>query len=249
MNLEHQLFILWFSENEVKIYLSLLKTSGNYVSNISTDTKIERVSLYYTLESLTKKWLVYFITKNKAKFFIPEKPERIVNIFREKLNVAENIIPWLKMIENSLLNKPTFKYYEWIDWVKEIMDEIFTSKTIQSYANLTNFLKYNKELLNKYFEKIKKDNIKLNIILSYNEEALNYLNSINENLENKINFAFINEIEFPFKYDVFITEKMVWIISLIDGEIVAIKIESKHYVDSQKAIFNLAWLWATNFSI
>lgn len=249
MNIEHQLFSLGFSENEVKVYLSLLRTSGNYVSNISKETKIERVSLYYVLELLTKKWLVSFITKNKTKFFVPEKPERIINIFKEKLNVAENLVPWLKMIENSLLNKPSFKYYEWIDWVKEILEEVFSSKSIKSYANLSNFMNYNKELLNKYFEKIKKDNIKLNIILSYNDDVLKYLNNINENLENKINYSFINNHEFPFQYDVFITDKIVWIISLIDWEVVAIKIESKHYIDSQKAIFNLAWLGATSFSI
>jgi hypothetical protein len=33
------------------------------------------------------------VVKNKIKFFIPERPERILNIFKEKLNIAENILP------------------------------------------------------------------------------------------------------------------------------------------------------------
>jgi sugar-specific transcriptional regulator TrmB len=52
MSIEEQLLYLGLSQNEIKVYLSLLKTTGNYVSQLSKDTKIERVSLYYTLDSL-----------------------------------------------------------------------------------------------------------------------------------------------------------------------------------------------------
>lgn len=248
MTTEEQLSFLWFSQNEISVYISLLKTSWNYVSQLSKNTKIERVSLYYTLDCLKEKWLVYFINKNKIKFFIPEKPEKIINIYKEKLNIAENILPELKILENISLNKPSFKYYEWIDWVKEVLKEIFEYKDIKSYANLHNAMIYSKNLIDIYFKKIPQENIKLNIILPYKEDIIDYLNSINnENQKKNINYVFINETEFPFEYDVFITDKIVWIISIIDWEIIAIRIESKAYANSQKAIFNLAWLGATSF--
>ena len=250
MATEEQLSFLWFSQNEISVYISLLKTSWNYVSQLSKNTKIERVSLYYTLNSLAEKWLVYFVNKNKIKFFIPEKPEKIINIYKEKLNIAENILPWLKMLENTKLNKPSFKYFDGIDWVKEVLKEVFEYKDIKSYANLQNTMNYMKDLVDFYFKKVVKEKINFNIILPHNPEIIDYLKSLNFVNQNKsINYVFINQIEFPFQYDVFITDKVVWIISIIDSEIVAIRIESKAYADSQKAIFNLAWLWATNFVV
>lgn len=248
MKLEEQLSFLGFSQNEIKVYISLLKSSWDYVSNLSKDTKIERVSLYYTLELLQEKRLVNSVVKNKIKFFIPERPERILNIFKEKLNIAENILPWLKMIENTKLNKPSFKFFEWIDWVKEVLKEIFEYKSINSYANLHNMMKQNKNLVDFYFQKVISEKINFKIILPYDEKVLPYLNNLNNQNKN-ISYVFINQIEFPFQYDVFITEKIVWIISIIDSEIVAIRIESKAYADSQKAVFNLAWLWATSFVV
>jgi hypothetical protein len=64
-----------------------------------------------------------------------------------------------------------------------------------------------------------------------------------------INYVYIDSNEFPFEYDVFITDKIVWIISVKNSEIVAIRIESQAYANSQKAIFNLAWLGATKFVV
>ncbi|EKE29821.1 MAG: hypothetical protein ACD_2C00091G0007 [uncultured bacterium (gcode 4)] len=250
MTIEEQLSFLWFSQNEIKVYISLLRSSWNYVSQLSKDTKIERVSLYYTLELLKEKWLIQFVIKNKIKFFIPEKPEKIVNAHKEKLNIAENLLPWLKMLENTTLNKPSFKYFEWMDWVKEVLKEIFEYKDIKSYANLYNAMNHSKELLDPYFKKIIKDRIKFNIILPYNQSVIDYLIAIKSETQNKtINYVFINQVEFPFEYDVFITDKIVWIISIINGEIIAIRIESMAYANSQRAIFNLAWLGATNFVV
>ena len=250
MTLEEQLSFLWFSSNEIKVYISLLKSSGNYVSQLSKDSKIERVSLYYTLDLLKEKWLIQFVIKNKIKFFLPEKPEKIVNVYKEKLNIAENILPGLKMLENTSLNKPSFKYFEWIDWVKEVLKEIFEYKEIKSYANLKNAMEYSKNLIDSYFSKIIKDKINFNIILPYNETVIEYLNNINDESKNKpVNYVFINQKEFPFEYDVFITDKIVWIISIMNWEIIAIRIESRAYANSQKAIFNLAWLGATNFVV
>lgn len=250
MDIEEQLSFLWFSKNEIIVYVSLLKSSWNYVSNLSKNTKLERVSLYYTLDSLKNKWMVHIASKNKIKFFIPEKPEKIINIFKEKLNIAKGILPWLKMIENTSINKPSFKYYEWIDWVKEVLNNIFEFDNIRSYANIENAMKYSKELVDSYFKKINKENIKFNIIVPYKKEVVDYLNEI-KNIGNKklINYVYIDKLEFPFEYDVFITDKIVWIISIINSEIIAIRIESQAYAKSQKAIFNLAWLGATNFII
>lgn len=250
MKIENLLVSLWFSENEIKVYISLLKSGWNYVSNLSKDTEIERVSLYYTLENLTKKWLIYPLNKNKMKFFTPEKPEKIINIQKERLNTAESILPELKLLENTNLHKPVFKFYEGIKWVEEVLSEVFEYKEIKSYANLINSMEYKKDLVDRYFHKIIEEKSTFNIILPYKEETIKYIKNINKkNNWNKINYVFINAKEFPFQYDVFITEKIVWIISITNGEIVAIRIESKAYAGSQKAIFDLAWLGATSFAI
>lgn len=112
MKTEERLTFLGFSQTEIRVYIALLRSGGAYVSQISRDAKIERVSLYYTLDSLRSKGLIYETTKKNMKFFFPEKPEKIVNIHKERLNMAESILPELKILENADTKKPTFKYYE-----------------------------------------------------------------------------------------------------------------------------------------
>ncbi len=57
----------------------------------------------------------------------------------------------------------------------------------------------------------------------------------------------IEEGQFPFRYDIFITESVVGLFFFEDGEFRAIRIASREYADSQRAIFYLAWLGGTGF--
>lgn len=249
MDISYQLSYLGYSDNEIKVYLSLLSSGWNYVSKLARDTWLERASLYYTLDQLQKKWLVSFLMKNKIQFYLAEKPERLLNLFKEKRNVAQMLLPSLKMLENTAGHKPNFTLHEWIEWVKSVLEEILQNKEILSYANLQNFLQFDKKLLYGFLKSLQKNQIGLHLILSFSQDIKNLLDEHNSEWKKKISYVFINSGEFPFQYDVFIWEKTVWIISFINKEIIAIKIDSKAYADSQRAIFNLAWLGATSFVI
>lgn len=125
-----------------------------------------------------------------------------------------------------------------------MLKEIFAQKEIKSYANFIHTMDLDRSLIDSYMQEAVKKKMRFHIILPHNPAVIEYLRSLGSP---SVNYVFINESEFPFQYDVFIGEHTVGIVSTSNQEIIAIKIESRAYADSQRAIFDLAWLGATTF--
>ncbi len=237
---------LGFSESESLVYLSLLQSGGDYVSTLAKRTKQGRVGLYYTLDTLMQKKLVTVAKRHGAKFFIPEKPERIVNIEREKLNLSEMILPSLKTLVHAEAFRPAFTLIDDEKDIDEFLHELSHSEEVLSYANMSVWYMSNKEKLLKFLERILKHTKKTQLILPYHEETQTLFRDLAKKYSH-LSLVTIEEGQFPFRYDIFITENVVGLFFFEDGEFRAIRIASREYADSQRAIFYLAWLGATGF--
>ncbi|MBP7774071.1 hypothetical protein KA071_03195, partial [Candidatus Gracilibacteria bacterium] len=153
------------------MYLSLLQSGGDYVSTLAKRTKQGRVGLYYTLDTLQKKSLVSVVKRHGAKFFVPEKPERIVNIERERLNLSEMILPSLKTLVHAEAFRPAFTLIDDEKDIDEFLAELAKSEEVLSYANMHVWYENEKERLLKFLEKILKKAKKTQFILPYHEET------------------------------------------------------------------------------
>ncbi|MFA6080087.1 MAG: helix-turn-helix domain-containing protein [Candidatus Gracilibacteria bacterium] len=246
MDTHNTLKQLGFSEIESIVYLSLLQSGGDYVSTLAKRTKQGRVGLYYTLDILVQKKLVTVVKRHGAKFFIPEKPERIVNIERERLNLSEMILPSLKTLVHAEAFRPAFTLLDEKDDIDTFLDELTHSEEVLSYANMTVWYKADKDRLLKFLERILKKTKKTQLILPYHEETQTLFRHLAKKYSH-LSLVTIEEGQFPFRYDIFITENVVGLFFFEDGEFRAIRIASREYADSQRAIFYLAWLGATGF--
>lgn len=170
------------TEKEIKIFIFLYKYWKKSASTIAKYIWDERTNTYKSLLQLVKKWFISEIIKDGIKlFFIADK-----NIFEHKLNAEieemdkkkSNLKVLKKEFEElekqSFSWKPHIIFYEWIDGIKNIYDDIINSasekwyKVIKFFASNTfenkssnNFLKYSPNLL----EKLKKKKIHLDIFL------------------------------------------------------------------------------------
>tara|TARA_Y100000310_G_scaffold319609_1_gene375072 strand:- start:813 stop:1559 length:747 start_codon:yes stop_codon:yes gene_type:complete len=72
------------SDNEIKIYIYLLKSDAKTAYTISKDTNIYRVHVYDKLEQLINKGLVSYVFKGAKKFFRADSPHKLKEFIDDK---------------------------------------------------------------------------------------------------------------------------------------------------------------------
>jgi sugar-specific transcriptional regulator TrmB len=251
MNTNKNLIKLGLSSSEAKVYTTLLKLGGGYVSSIAKHSDVERTNCYHTLKTLNKKGLISITNRGNYQYYLPETPKKFLHEQEEKLHVARNVVPELLALQEATVGlAPKMKYYEGKEAVLNLLKKSLESKTeILRYTNLELFIKKFEEDLTEFTKEKEKRNIKSRIISPYHTDAEDYLSTYysQKYIDTTIQLLFINPKEFFLENDVIIFDDKVTIISLNPGENMGIMIESKVYADTSRTTFNLSWLGATSF--
>ena len=95
---ESQLKELGLTDNEVRIYLILLKQGMQNPSEISQKLGLHRGYIYDALERMQEKELINSILKNNKKYFQATSPENLIELLKLKLENLQKILPDLKRI-------------------------------------------------------------------------------------------------------------------------------------------------------
>lgn len=169
-----------------------------------------------------------------------------MNIEKERLNLSEMILPSLKTLVHTEAFRPAFTLIDERGDIEKFLEEISLSEEVLSYANMYVWYLKNQPQLLKFLEKILKKAKKTQFILPYYEETQTLFRDFSAKYPH-LSLVTIEEGQFPFRYDIFITESVVGLFFFEDGEFRAIRIASREYADSQRAIFYLAWLGGTGF--
>lgn len=242
--------LLGLSETEGTVYMSLLQLGGGYVSTIARHAKLPRVNCYHTLENLSKKGLVTYVTKDNIRYYSAEPPQKLLNMQEEKMLYTKKLLPELLSITNSLALKPKIKYFEGRDAVKNIFEDTLTAKKeILGYSNLKAATDLFSDFIPRYAQKKMERNIKTRIICPSTPESFDYTRKFYpKNFPPQlIEIIYVNPREFWFEHEITIYDDKVAVISLNPEELIGMIFESPVYARSQRAIFNLAWLGATSF--
>ena len=89
---------LGLSEQEIKVYLSLIERGASLVSNIARDTKLHRPTIYQSLTKLSNKGLITVSPKGNQKLYSAESPEKLAFIFDSLKEDLELLLPELNQI-------------------------------------------------------------------------------------------------------------------------------------------------------
>jgi sugar-specific transcriptional regulator TrmB len=242
---------LGLKEEESRVYYALLQLGGSYVSAIARKAGVHRVVCYKILEGLVEKGLVSSFTKNNVKHFAVESPTILVRKQQEKLEAAERLLPELLSVTNALAYKPKIQYYEGVEGMKNIFEETLSAPgDMLGYTNLAKLpAVIPPEFLRDWARRKIAKGIKTRMLSPHTPEALSYLKTYYpEGFDpNLVEILFINPRQFNFQYEITIYGNSVAILSLNENELMGLIIESPVYADTQRAIFQLAWLGATSF--
>jgi sugar-specific transcriptional regulator TrmB len=243
---------LGLTDEESKVYLAVLELGGAYVSAIAKKANVHRVSCYHTLGNLVTKGLISSLIRNNMKYFSVESPKVLVNQLEEKYHKAQELLPELLSLTNSLAYKPKIQYYEGLNGLQNIMEDTLNSEgEVLGYTNLAALPGVLPEEYIRRYAKNKIDKkIKSRMLSPISDDALEYIEKYYPNYDETIELIeilFINPNEFMIEYEINIYEDKVSIISLSSQEIIGLILQSPVYARTQRAIFNLAWLGATSF--
>ncbi len=239
------------TEEEAKVYLSLLELGSAYVSAIAKKAGVHRVGCYHTLGNLAEKGLVSSFTRNNIKHFAVQNPQILVNKVEERFLKAQKMLPELLSITNALAYKPKIHYYEGLEGIKNIFeDTLKAEKELLGYTNLAKLPDVvTEEFLRDYAKRKVEKKLKTRMLSPISKDALKYLGRYYpEGFDpNLVEILFVNPKEFMFEYEINIYENKVSLVSLNPDELMGMIIESPVYAKTQRAIFSLAWLGATSF--
>lgn len=225
------------TDKEIKVYLALLKLGSALVQDISKSAETYRTYTYEILKSLKEKGLASYVIKSGKQYFEVASPEKLINILREKESKIKIILPDLRNIYKSSIEKPKVELYGGKEGLKTILDDMLQlKKEILIYGSTNKQLKLLQFYFPNFINSRVKNKIKTKVITEKSKESLDiYKNNKKELREMKF---FSKNVEFPTATNIY--GNKVAVLSL-EKDIVGIIIENEAIANTQREIFKLLW--------
>jgi len=233
--MEEELKQYGLSEKEIKIYIANLKSGNSTANRLSELTGIRRSTVYEVIESLKKKGITSSYKKDKKLFFSAERPEKLIERLKEREESIKKILPDLKLLIESVPEKPTVQLFEGLTGMKNSVEDMLDSKEILVYGAT----KTGDPIFGHYIPNFAKKRIENKIIMKAVVEP-----DVPEHMTEKDvkKFTQIKTLNFLKGHNsVYFIYKDKLLIMTLGQELIAISIKSKLLVESQKQIFYFLW--------
>ncbi len=120
---------LGLSKNEAKVYKALLEIGETKTGMIVKQTAMHRVLIYDALESLIKKGLASYVTKENIKYFKAADPQRLVDFLKEKEEKANALLPELRDMQGKNVYQQSVEIYEGVIGLKSVLNNMLKELT------------------------------------------------------------------------------------------------------------------------
>jgi len=111
------------TENEAKVYLTLLEFGPNPAGTVSRKSGLHRRVIYDTAEMLIKRGLIGYIQRNNKKLFQASNPQRILELIKEKEESIKNILPDMLSFYNKTREKEETNFYKGKNGLKTVFED------------------------------------------------------------------------------------------------------------------------------
>jgi predicted transcriptional regulator len=160
---------LGLSQNEAKIYETLLQIGESTVNEISLKSKIHRRNIYDTVNRLVEKGLIFQVIGRGDNIYKPVDPKKLMELVEEKQRKLEKVMPELL---NEYNNKPQLEavyFYKGIEGFKNYLRDILNSGEDAYFIGAKGcwFDPRLKTFLDKFLVNAKKEGIKYQHLFDY----------------------------------------------------------------------------------
>ena len=231
---------LGLTENESKVYMTLLDLGTAQAGHITEKSGIHRRNVYDSLSRLMGKGLVSFVTVNNKKMFSPVNPRRFLEIISEKKFELENlkndfgkIIPELEL-RTRLQEKHDVRFFKGVEGLKTVYEDIIrTGRDYVGYGPGHQIEKILKHYFRHYVNS--RINAKISLKLIYYEASRH---TVKKNPLSEIRFI---PNQYSSRAALRIYGDKVALLLLTEEEPLAIVIKNNAIADGYKKYFEVMW--------
>ena len=238
---ENILKSLGLTDNEVKVYLSVLQLGTCSGTEIRKHTQISNSQVYSALDTLITNGLITYEKRASGKKYTALDPSVIKKIIEKRNKAIEESIPYLKNLQNKTISSTETAIFEGLSGFKNAMINLAEECPRNEIIYIIGFS--NQAYKNKQLADILRDVNKIS------KQKQHKFKMILDNPENKFfkqrSEEGISEIKFmrggfksPAAIDVF---KDYTYILLWDEHPYAIRIKNKNIADGFKTYFDFLW--------
>lgn len=204
MNIKKELKKIGLHESDIEVYMYLLKNGLSYPAQISKGTEVSRTNTYNVLRRLEEKGLIEKQKKRNKKAYLATDPKSLFRTIERKKERAEKILPDLKAMYNKKKNKPTIRFYDGFEQVKDLLEQSLGAEEIFAIGSTKQMYSLDPSFFDRWLKKLSENNIVFNDILSYASK---------ETTERQIKEALgkLHDVTYlPKKYEDVPTDILIW---------------------------------------
>ena len=159
------------SDNEIKLYLVLLKSGTTTPLMIAEKTGLHRPYVYDALARLMEKGFVSSVTVSNKKNFQAVHPKRLLEILKSRLDDFNKVMPELERIEKSVKDEIKVELFKGKGAFRLELDDILASvekgdEVLGIGLDDKKFIGIEPIYLRKYFNKIKEKKVSERVIMA-----------------------------------------------------------------------------------
>lgn len=232
------------TDNEIKLYITLLKVGLSSAYDLSKKTGIYRVHVYDKLEQLMDKGLVTHVYKGAKKYFQATHPEKIKHYLEDKKRELEEkekevdqILPELEAFAMLPKEDTKVEVFKGKEGLKYFLKDIIKTKQEVMVTGIDDS-KYNETLpifMKQYFRDLRKNNIKERVITLHKKDVFLF----DKKIAPTTNYRFLEATQFN-PTNTFVYGNKVVIVSW-GTPVTAIMIENKDIAITYKEHFEVMW--------
>jgi len=176
MEAEMALTSLGMSKQEASVYLATFKLSGSTATAIAKESGMQRTAVYPILKALAERGLVTIFFKGSRKIFRAQKPSRIAEIFSNKLETFNKLIPTIEALDKQQAQVFGLRFIEskseLENFYQEILDE-YKNKSYYAIGNANAWEGVDPEFFIAFRKRRARNNIRTKLLLSSDSAKIN----------------------------------------------------------------------------
>jgi sugar-specific transcriptional regulator TrmB len=111
-------------DKQARVYLAALELGGATVTQISRKSRVERVNTYYVLDQLIERGLISLSQRKNGSLYMASNPKSFVKKAELNLEQLNAAMPQFLAIENSNTHRPVVSFYEGKGGMVEVLEDM-----------------------------------------------------------------------------------------------------------------------------
>ncbi|HET9641288.1 MAG TPA: hypothetical protein VFP46_00355 [Candidatus Paceibacterota bacterium] len=228
-----------YTRGEAKTYLAALILGESHVSDIAAKIQEPLSTTQTIVDKLHRDGLLSFYVRKRYKYWVAEKPERLLERLKERERTLSGVLPDLEKLRHSEEKKPHVKVFEGVDEIRLIYEDMLeTKQRISAVIPWDNWIKLmGVRFMEDFIEKRLQRSLRVRTLLPASSVAENLRANDSDQLRET---RFLPE-SLPIKTTFFLYGNKVVIVSLNKQLPTAVMIDDADLVDSMALFFEDLW--------